>query len=161
MAYHSVNGLIDYQDEAYAEKWLACLVSLIDRDEDRSGYSHLTKQADIWPSGWLEDIPRVAQLKVRPDREDQIRSEVKADAAQPMAVAEFFHPRVEEIAALMPRRWGAALLRSETVRSLLGRVLGPRTLELTVLPCSWYFAACRVWYFRRSTLGYTRTPDDR
>ena len=39
MAYHSVNRLIDYQDEAYAEQWLACLASLIDRDQDRNDYA--------------------------------------------------------------------------------------------------------------------------
>ena len=156
MAYHSVNRLIDYQDEAYAEKWLACLVSLIDRDEDRIDYS-LSYEAGRHLALWMayEDIPRVAQLKVRPDREDQIRSEVKADAAQPMAVAEFFHPRVEEIAALMPRRWGAALLRSETVRSLLGRVLGPRTLRTDRITMQMVFRCLSgLRYFRRSTLGY-------
>ncbi|GIS24427.1 MAG: hypothetical protein CM15mP125_1140 [Gammaproteobacteria bacterium] len=98
MAYHSVNRLIDYQDEAYAEQWLARLLALIDRDEDRSDYS-LSHEAGRHLALWMayEDIPRVAQLKVRPDREDQIRSEVKADSDQPMTVAEFFHPRVEEV----------------------------------------------------------------
>ena len=32
MAYHSVNRLIDYQDEAYAEEWLSRVSALIDRD---------------------------------------------------------------------------------------------------------------------------------
>lgn len=31
MAYHSVNRLIDYQDEAYAEEWLSRVSALIDR----------------------------------------------------------------------------------------------------------------------------------
>ena len=102
-----------------------------------------------------EDIPRVAQLKVRPDREDQIRSEVKADVAQPMTVAEFFHPRVEEVAALLPRRLGAALLKSETIRRLLGRVLGPRTLRTDLISMQLVFRGLSgLRRFRRSTLGY-------
>ena len=156
MAYHSVNRLIDYQDEAYAEQWLTGLVLLINRDEDLSGYS-LSYEAGRHLALWMayEDIPRVAQLKVRPDREDQIRSEVKADAAQPMTVAEFFHPRVEEIAALMPRRWGAALLRSRRICRLLGRVLGPRTLRTDRITMQLVFRCLSgLRRFRRSTLGY-------
>ncbi len=156
MAYHSVNRLIDYQDEAYAEQWLECLLSLIDRDEDRSDYS-LSLEAGRHLALWMayEDIPRVAQLKVRPDREDQIRSEVKADSDQPMTVAEFFHPRVEEVAALLPRRLGAALLRSETIRRLLGRLLGPRTLRTDRISMQLIFRGLSgLRRFRRSTLGY-------
>ena len=156
MAYHSVNRLIDYQDEAYAEQWLARLLALIDRDEDRSDYS-LSHEAGRHLALWMayEDIPRVAQLKVRPDREDQIRSEVKADVAQPMTVAEFFHPRVEEVAALLPRRLGTALLRSETIRRLLGRLLGPRTLRTDRISMQLVFRGLSgLRRFRRSTLGY-------
>ena len=156
MAYYSVNRLIDYQDEAYAEKWLASLVSLIDRDRDCSGFS-LSYEAGRHLALWMayEDIPRVAQLKVRPDREDQIRSEVKADVAQPMTVAEFFHPRVEEIAALLPRRWGAALLRSDTARRALARVLGPKTLRTDLISMQLVFRCLSgLRRFRRSTLGY-------
>ena len=156
MAYHSVNRLIDYQDEAYAEQWLACLASLIDRDQDRTDYA-LSYEAGRHLALWMayEDIPRVAQLKVRPTREDQIRSEVKADAAQPMTVAEFFHPRVEEIAALLPRRLGSALLRSNTARRALGRVLGPRTLRTDRISMQLVFRGLSgLRRFRRSTLGY-------
>ena len=156
MAYHSVNRLIDYQDEAYAEQWLACLASLIDRDQDRTDYA-LSYEAGRHLALWMayEDIPRVAQLKVRPTREDQIRSEVKADAAQPMTVAEFFHPRVEEIAALLPLRLGSALLRSNTARRALGRVLGPRTLRTDRISMQLVFRGLSgLRRFRRSTLGY-------
>ena len=77
MAYHSVNGLIDYQDEAYAEQWLARLLALIDRDEDRSDYS-LSHEAGRHLALWMayEDIPRVAN-KVRPDRRDQFVPKLK------------------------------------------------------------------------------------
>ena len=156
MAYHSVNRLIDYQDEAYAEEWLTRVVALIDRDLDRESYS-LAQEAGRHLALWMayEDIPRVAQLKVRPDREAMIRSEVKATVDQPAAVAEFFHPRVEEVAALLPVSWGSALLRSETAKRALNGLLGPRTLRTDristqiMLRC---LAALRN--FRRHTFGY-------
>jgi indolepyruvate ferredoxin oxidoreductase beta subunit len=108
----------------------------------------------------FEDIPRVAQLKVRPDREDMIRSEVKATTDQPVTVAEFFHPRVEEVAALLPVSLGSALLKSESLRRLCTRFLGPRTLRTDrismqlILRC---LAGLRR--FRRATLGYAHERD--
>ena len=107
IAYHSVNRLIDYQDEAYAEEWFSRFSAVIDRDSG-SGDCVLAQETGRHLALWMafEDIPRVAQLKVRPDREAMIRSEVKAASDQPVAVAEFFHPRIEEVAALLPARWG-------------------------------------------------------
>ena len=156
MAYHSANRLIDYQDEAYAEAWLARLVPLIDRDSDRENYA-LSYEAGRHLALWMafEDIPRVAQLKVRPDREGMIRSEVKANADQPLAVAEFFHPRVEEVAALLPVSWGTALLKSERLRRWCSRFLGPRTLRTDRIAMQLllrFLASFRR--FRRSTFGY-------
>ena len=147
--------MIDYQDEAYAEEWLS-LSAVIDRDSDMEGHelSHETgRHLALWMA--FEDIPRVAQLKVRPDREAMIRSEVKAASDQPVAVAEFFHPRIEEVAALLPARWGKVLLSSDAARRWLGRLLGPRTLRTDhigmqiLLRC---LAGLRR--LRRSTLGY-------
>ena len=155
-AYHSVNRLIDYQDEAYAEEWLTRLLALIDRDSDRESYS-LSHEAGRHLALWMafEDIPRVAQLKVRPDREAMIRSEVKAAPDQPVTVAEFFHPRIEEVAALLPERLGKALLGSATARRGLGRLLGPRTLRTDRVGMQILLRALAgLRRFRRSTLGY-------
>ena len=156
MAYHSVNRLIDYQDEAYAEEWLTRVVALIDRDLDRESYS-LAQEAGRHLALWMayEDIPRVAQLKVRPDREAMIRSEVKATVDQPVAVAEFFHPRVEEVAALLPVSWGSALLRSETAKRALNRLLGPRTLRTDRISTQIMLRCLAILRnFRRHTFGY-------
>ena len=156
MAYHSVNRLIDYQDEAYAEEWLSRVSALIDRDLDRESYS-LAQEAGRHLALWMafEDIPRVAQLKVRPDRESMIRSEVKAADGQPVAVAEFFHPRIEEVAALLPVSWGSALLRSQTAKRWLSRLLGPRTLRTDRVSMQVLLRGlASVRRFRRSTFGY-------
>ena len=156
MAYHSVNRLIDYQDEAYAEDWWSRVSALIDHDLDRESYS-LAQEAGRHLALWMafEDIPRVAQLKVRPDRESMIRSEVKAAAGQPVAVAEFFHPRIEEVAALLPVSWGSALLRSQTAKRWLSRILGPRTLRTDRINMQILLRGLAGFRrFRRSTFGY-------
>ena len=156
LAYHGVNRLIDYQDEAYAEEWLSRVSALIDRDLDRESYS-LAQEAGRHLALWMafEDIPRVAQLKVRPDRESMIRSEVKAADGQPVAVAEFFHPRIEEVAALLPVSWGSALLKSQTAKRWLSRLLGPRTLRTDRVSMQVLLRGlASVRRFRRSTFGY-------
>jgi len=84
-----------------------------------------------------------------------IRSEVKAAPDQPVTVAEFFHPRIEEVAALLPERWGKALLGSATARRGLGRLLGPRTLRTDRVGMQILLRALAgLRRFRRSTLGY-------
>tara|TARA_B100000035_G_scaffold255494_1_gene225158 strand:+ start:297 stop:1784 length:1488 start_codon:yes stop_codon:yes gene_type:complete len=156
VAYYSVNRLIDYQDEAYAEEWLSRLSALADRDLDRESYA-LSCEAGRHLALWMafEDIPRVAQLKVRPDRESMIRSEVEAAPDQPVTVAEFFHPRVEEVAALLPERWGGALLKSKTARRWLSRLLGPRTLRTDRISMQVLLRGLAgVRRIRRSTFGY-------
>ncbi len=156
MAYHSVNRLIDYQDEAYAEDWWIRLLDVVDRDPDQENYSfshEVGRHLALWMT--FEDIPRVAQLKVRPEREAMIRSEVKATSDQPITLAEFFHPRIEEVAALLPRKWGEALLNSDIARRWSTRLLGPRVLRTDRISMQLIFrclAALRR--FRRSTLGY-------
>ena len=155
-AYYSINRLIDYQDEAYAEEWFSRLSAVIDRDSDAERCA-LSNEAGRHLALWMafEDIPRVAQLKVRPDREAMIRSEVKAAPDQPVNVAEFFHPRIEEIAALLPERWGKALLGSAAARRGLGRLLGPRTLRTDRVGMQILLRALAgLRRFRRSTLGY-------
>jgi indolepyruvate ferredoxin oxidoreductase beta subunit len=102
-----------------------------------------------------EDIPRVAQLKIRPDREQAVREEVRASSNQPMELSEFFHPRLEEVAALLPVKWGEVLLRSGLARRCSAALLGPRTLRtdrLLMQLALRFLAGLRR--FRRGTLGY-------
>ena len=87
-AYHSINRLIDYQDEAYAEEGWSSLGC--DRSRFRYGGRELRETGDTLHSGWrLRTF-----LALRSSRCDQIgamiRSEVNAAPEQPVTVAEFF-----------------------------------------------------------------------
>ena len=84
-----------------------------------------------------------------------IRSEVKAADGQPVAVANFSHPRIEEVAALLPVSWGSALLKSQTAKRWLSRLLGPRTLRTDRVSMQVLLRGlASVRRFRRSTFGY-------
>ncbi len=154
--YYAVQRLVAYQDSGYAGDYLTQLEQLCAHDDGADNY-HLTRETARWLALWLayEDIPRVAQLKLRPAREASIRAEVRADIDQPMQVTEFFHPRVEEVAALLPKQLGQRLLGSATARRALGILLGPRKLRTDTIHVQLVLrglASLRRW--RRSTYGY-------
>ena len=113
--------LLDYQDEAYAADFLQRVAQVVDIDSGHNGYD-LTQETARWLALWMafEDIPRVAQLKCRPARETEIREEVRAASGQFIQVTEFFHHRVEEVAALLPKAWGQRLLNSNLLTKVLG-----------------------------------------
>lgn len=154
--YHAVQRLVDYQDLAYAESYLDKVALIAARDNGANRH-YLTRETARWLGLWMayEDIPRVAQLKLRPSRVEDIRKEVGAQVDQPLQVTEFFHPRVEEVAALLPKRLGERLLASATLRQSLGRLLGPRKLRTDTIAIQLVLrvlAALRNG--RRNTLGY-------
>ena len=49
-----------------------------------------------------EDTIRVAALKTRGSRFERVRGEVRAGADQVLAIDEYLHPRVQEIAETLP-----------------------------------------------------------
>ena len=57
-----------------------------------------------------EDTVRVAELKIRPSRFERVRAEVQAADGQIVEIAEFLHPRVQEIADTLPAGLGRWLL---------------------------------------------------
>lgn len=156
VVYHGVVRLLDYQDEAYAHEFLQRVAEVAVRDSGDDGHG-LTRETARWLALWMayEDIPRVAQLKCRPSREAEVRDEVGAAAGQAIQVSEFFHPRVEEVAALLPRALGERLLASKAARRALQPFLGPRTLRTDKVWTLWLMrclAALRRR--RRGTLGF-------
>ena len=154
MVYHGVLRLIDYQDADYARAYLTRVETLL---EAHPGYLETSKSAARWLALWMayEDIPRVAQLKLRPARFDAIRDEVGAAPDQLLQVTEFFHPRIEEVAALLPVSLGRFVLRSGLTRKFISLFLGPRQLRTDALVMRSVFhllAGSRK--MRRRTLGY-------
>ena len=156
VCYHGAQRLVDYQDLSYAQQFLVRVVRLVERDS-AAGHYELTSEAARWLALWMafEDVPRVAQLKLRPEREASIREEVKAAPNQLLKVTEFFHPRVEEVAAMLPTPIGRWLVNSAISRRLLTAVLGPRKLRTDTIATQLVLrglASVRHW--RRATLGF-------
>ncbi|MBN8936928.1 MAG: indolepyruvate oxidoreductase subunit beta family protein [Rhizobiales bacterium] len=119
-----IERLVDYQDIAYARDYLARLKPIAETDKKYGGGSgHLLAETarELALGMAYEDTVRVAELKIRPSRFERVRHEVQAADGQIVEIAEFLHPRVEEIADTLPASLGRRLLNSGFPRRLVER----------------------------------------
>ena len=98
----AVTRLIDYLDVPYANLYLQRLEAYAKGDQELlvSVARHLAVRMGY------EDIYRVAQVKVRPERLARIRAEAGAKDGEPIKVREFFKPRLSEISDVLPTGLG-------------------------------------------------------
>jgi indolepyruvate ferredoxin oxidoreductase beta subunit len=113
--------LVDYQDPAYATLYLDRLDALraAPGGDDPPVLTALARHLALWMS--YEDTVRVADLKTRGSRFERVRNEVKAEADQPLAIHEYMHPRLQEIAETLPAGLGRWLLGAGWPRRLVAR----------------------------------------
>ncbi|MCW5856667.1 MAG: indolepyruvate oxidoreductase subunit beta family protein [Caldilineales bacterium] len=100
---HGLARLVDYQDAAYARRFLARLGPILAADEAHPGHrlsAEVARRLAAWMSH--EDIARVAQLKTRRERLARIRQEVGARAGEPVQVTDFLSPGWEEVGGVLP-----------------------------------------------------------
>ena len=121
----AIERLVDYQDLDYAKDYLARLARFRDiegRYGDGSGrlLAETARQLALGMS--YEDTIRVADLKVRSSRFARVREEVQVEEGQILEIAEFFHPRTQEIADTLPSGLGRWLIRTGWARGLLDRL---------------------------------------
>jgi len=133
--YQGLARLVEYQDHAYARQYLNQLALIFERDDGRNHY-RLTNETGRWLALLMsyEDIPRVAQLKTDKNRFERLHAEARVTSGQLMTVTDFFRPRIEEIAALMPRFIGGWVASSPV--------------------CGWLLRPlCRGWQLQSSHIG--------
>ncbi len=119
-----IERLVDYQDAAYAREYLARLKPVAEaerRHGDGSGRLLAETARELALGMAYEDTVRVAELKIRASRFDRVRQEVQLGDGQLLEIAEFLHPRVQEIADTLPEKWGRWLLDTPWARRLVER----------------------------------------
>jgi indolepyruvate ferredoxin oxidoreductase beta subunit len=109
--------LADYQDIRYAGEYLDRLAPLAAAAPDI--LDETGRHLALWMS--YEDTVRVADLKTRRSRFARVGREVRLKGDQQLGIAEFLHPRVEEIADTLPAGFGRWLLATGWARALVGR----------------------------------------
>lgn len=110
-----VARLTDYQDAAYAQSYLDALRKFLGRaGADGVFMRELARHLAVRMS--VEDVIRVAQLKLRAARLARVRAEAKAARDDIVDVTEFLKPGPDEIFGLLPPslgRWALTKVRHD------------------------------------------------
>ena len=128
--------LADYQDVAYAREYLDRLkpIAEIDKRHGNGSGDLLAETARELALGMAyEDTVRVAELKIRPSRFERVRAEVQAADGQIVEIAEFLHPRVQEIADTLPAGLGRWLLNTGWARRFVERFAKGRVVKTSTI----------------------------
>lgn len=158
-AIEGVRRLVDYQDAAYAALYLDRLaaVAKIERAAARRDQRLIRETARYLALAMAyEDTIRVAELKTRRDRFERVREEVGARDGQVVEIAEYLHPRLQEVAESLPARLGRFVLRNPVARRLVSALTSSgRTVRTTSLRgFLLLYAVSALKPCRRSTLRY-------
>jgi len=122
LAFAGLAKVVNYQDCAYGTLYLDRLDTVLARDNAAQDWRLSAAAAKYIANAMAyDDIIRVADLKTRAPRFVHIRQEMRAGDANLMQLTEYFHPRADEIAGLMPARLGAKVEASEKWMARLNR----------------------------------------
>ena len=152
MALRGLAHVVDYGGSSWGELYLKRLERALDGDAaphefSREAAKHLARAMAY------DDLIRVADLKTRAARAARVRREAGAEDGAPLMVTEYFHPRAEEIAGLMPARLGAWLEARPRAMARLDRLVNRgrrvRTDRLGGFVLLWAVGGLRGW--RRHT----------
>ncbi len=125
--------LLDYQDRAYAARYLARLRPFVERARTPEGLELagiVARHLALWMT--YEDAIRVAQLKTRRARITRIREEVRARDAE-LVVTDYLKPDLDELYGILPYRLVAPFARWAERRWPHGRpTLGQHVRTTTV-----------------------------
>jgi indolepyruvate ferredoxin oxidoreductase beta subunit len=150
-----VRRLVDYQDLGYAGLYLDRIGALATRPRaDERVLGEVARHLALWMS--YEDTVRVAALKTRATRFERVRAEVRAGDAQVLAIDEYLHPRVQEIAETLPGTIGRWLEKPGWLRRRVekatqrGRVVTTSSIGGFLM----LYAVAGMKRWRRSTTRY-------
>ncbi|MEX0924057.1 MAG: indolepyruvate oxidoreductase subunit beta family protein [Rhodovibrionaceae bacterium] len=121
---HGVERLSEYQDPAYAERYLSSVARVEDAEREIRGTDtkwSVTREAARYLALMMsyEDIIRVAALKTKRDRWEEIRSGNPQGSKDLLKVTEFLKPGIEEFASLLPPALGRRIVEGARKRGKL------------------------------------------
>ncbi|MFZ3584631.1 indolepyruvate oxidoreductase subunit beta family protein [Loktanella sp. DJP18] len=110
MAEAGLAKVVDFQDCTYGAQYLDRLDAVVAQDSAEQHFELGTVAAKYIANAMAyDDIIRVADLKTRATRTARIDSEMGKTDAHVLRLTEYFHPRAEEIAGLLPAGLGARI----------------------------------------------------
>jgi indolepyruvate ferredoxin oxidoreductase, beta subunit len=157
VAQHGCARLLDHQDAAYAEQYLQAVQAFTALDAaPYTASQEAARTLALWMA--YEDVIRVADLKSRRSRFEQIRRDYGAKDDQPVVVRDFLKPGILEIADILPPRlskrlaaWGQQRLQ-RTGSATLGDGIQLATSTISGLLVMRMLASMR--WLRRSSARF-------
>src|SRR5262249_2411001 len=132
-AQQGVERLIRYQDLVYANIYLDRLKPIAAADERAGGSGRLAdetaRQLALRMS--YEDVVKVAAAKIDPARLPRIGAEIGGQAKEPVRLAEFLKPGVEELCSILPPKLARRVLAAAERRGLTARLHWGMTVRST------------------------------
>jgi indolepyruvate ferredoxin oxidoreductase beta subunit len=157
-ALEGVRRLMDYQDASYAALYLDRLAAIKALDIADWALTRETARAlAVWMS--YEDVMRVAQQKVRHTRMDKVRTEVNVRSDQLLHVAEYMHPRWQELCDTLPAGLGARVLRSTPLKRLFAPVV-EKGRHVRTTGIGWFLLLSVLASHRRQRRGTLRYQEE-
>jgi len=156
-----IERLADFQDEAYAADYLDRLDPIRDLDAQYGpGNFSLLSETGRYLALWMsyEDAARVADLKIRRTRFERVHADARVDKAQLLQINEFLHPRVQEIADMLPAGVGQWLLNTGWARGVIERFTKKGTIVQTTSLSGYLqlYAVAGLRRWRRKSLRFRR-----
>jgi indolepyruvate ferredoxin oxidoreductase, beta subunit len=152
-----VARLVDYQNEAYARLYLDRVRTICAIDTEARGYALTIEVARLLALRMAnEDVIRVADIKTRRRRFDDVVRDNRLSASTLWDVSEYLAPRPTEICDLLPVRIGRWLSASPRARRLLTRMLsGGFTVRSSRIPgFLLLYTIARLRWLRPYSLGH-------
>ena len=118
-----VRRLVAYQSPAYAQLYLDRLKAIADADRQSGAQGALLKEVarHLAVRMSYEDVVRVAQEKISPERMARIAREELRAKGEPYSVHDFLKPGIEELCQLLPSALARPILTHARRKGWLGR----------------------------------------
>jgi len=122
MASRGLQKVVLFQNCQYGEEYLTRLESIVSIDTAEQQFElSLEAAKHIANAMAYDDVIRVADIKTSLSRKDRIDAEMNKSETQLLKLTEYFHPRAEEIAGMLPAWLGARVEKSTKSMARLDR----------------------------------------
>jgi indolepyruvate ferredoxin oxidoreductase beta subunit len=156
IATEGVRRLAAYQNLAYARLYLDRLKPVTDADARANADGKLLAETarHLAVRMSFEDVIRVAEAKIAPERFRRIEGEIGAKD-QPYVITEFLKPGIEELCQVLPPRLARAIVAYSEKRGWLGKVYFGIELKTTsVFGYLRFLALAKLKRFRPKSWRY-------
>ena len=154
----AVRRLAEYQDPAYAGRYLDRLETVMKAERGAGGDLTLTRETGRVLALWMayQDVIRVAQLKADPARHARVLEEIHAGEDDPITLTEFLKPGIDELCSILPPMLARAVLWAAgrgDWRRRLNVGLRIKTTTINGFMRVWLLAKLRPWRPRTHRFG--------